>query len=53
LTDPRVDELDVRGLARLSDELQIKLFDTGSEGEIALLLFEGSPKGSVASADFC
>ena len=42
LTDPRADALEVRELARLSDELQVKLFGTGSEGEVALLLFEGS-----------
>ncbi len=50
LTDPRADELDVRELARLSDELQTKLFGTGSDGEIALLLFEGSPEAASAFA---
>jgi hypothetical protein len=43
LTDPRAEDLDVRELARLSDELQAKLFGVGAEGEVALLLFEGSP----------
>jgi len=42
LTDPRADELDVGELARLSDELQTKLFGTGADGEVALLLFEGT-----------
>jgi hypothetical protein len=46
LTDPRSDELDVRELAKLSDELQIKLFGTGPEGEVALLLFEGPPEAA-------
>jgi hypothetical protein len=50
LTDPRSDELDVRELARLSDELQIKLFGTGPEGEVALLLFEGPPEAASAFA---
>lgn len=49
LADPRADELDVRELARLSDELQTKLFGTGSDGELALLLFEGSRE---AAAEF-
>ncbi len=51
LTDPRADELDVRELARLSDELQIKLFGTGSEGEVALLLFEGPPEAASVFAN--
>lgn len=50
LTDPRADELDVRELARLSDELQTKLFGTGADGEIALLLFEGPPESATAFA---
>lgn len=50
LTDPRADELDVRELARLSDELQIKLFGTGSEGEVALLLFEGPVEAATEFA---
>jgi hypothetical protein len=50
LTDPRADTLDVRELARLSDELQIKLFGEGPEGEVALLLFEGSPEAASAFA---
>ncbi len=50
LTDPRADELDAGELARMSDELQIKLFGAGSEGEVALLLFEGSPEAATAFA---
>jgi hypothetical protein len=50
LTDPRADELDARELARMSDELQAKLFGAGSNGEVALLLFEGSPEAATAFA---
>ncbi|HEX5379728.1 MAG TPA: hypothetical protein VFW47_14220 [Phenylobacterium sp.] len=50
LTDPRSEEMDVRELALLSDELQVKLFGLGSEGEVALLLFEGSPEAARAFA---
>jgi hypothetical protein len=50
LTDSRADELDPRELARMSDELQIKLFGAGAEGEVALLLFEGSPEAATAFA---
>lgn len=50
LTDPRADELDVRELARLSDELQVKLFGTGEDGEVALLLFEGPIEAAAAFA---
>src|SRR3989338_11372708 len=41
LTDPRADELDVQELARLGDELQIKLFGEGDKeaGKVGLLLF--------------
>lgn len=46
LMDPRADELDVSELARLSDELQAKLFGEAAIGEVALLLFEG-PEASV------
>ena len=46
LIDPRADELDVSELARLSDELQTKLFGEAAIGEVALLLFEG-PEASV------
>ena len=42
LTDPRADELDVRELGRLSDELQVKLFGAEAVGDVKLLLFEGS-----------
>ena len=50
LTDPHSEEMDVRELARLSDELQLKLFGTGSDGEVALLLFEGPPEAARAFA---
>lgn len=42
LTDPRSDDLEVAELRRLSDELQRHLFGVGDEGEVALLVFEGS-----------
>lgn len=42
LTDPRSDDLEVAELRRLSDELQEHLFGVGDEGEVALLVFEGS-----------
>lgn len=42
LTDPRADELDLDELRKLSDDLQTHLFGAGDEGEVALLVFEGS-----------
>ena len=50
LTDPRSDELDVGELRRLSDELQTHLFGVGDEGEVALLVFEGSHAAVTAFA---
>src|SRR5688572_7419118 len=50
LVDPRADELDVRELRKLSDELQRHLFGTGDEGEVALLVFEGSHAAVTAFA---
>lgn len=50
LTDPRADELDDKELARLSDELQIKLFGEADEGEVGLMLFEGPPEVVTAFA---
>lgn len=44
LTDPRADEMDPAELARLADELQIKLFGEREAGDVALLLFEGPPE---------
>jgi hypothetical protein len=41
LTDPRSDRMDRRGLKALASELQLKLFGSDGEGEVALLLFEG------------
>src|SRR5215469_13831836 len=42
LTDPRSDRMDKRGLKALAGELQLKLFGSEGEGEVSLLLFEGS-----------
>jgi len=50
LTDPRADELDVQELARLGEELQIKLFGEGEDGDVRLLLFEGAPDAVQAFA---
>lgn len=50
LIDPRSDELDVEELRRLSDELQRHLFGVGEEGQVALLVFEGSHAAVTAFA---
>jgi len=50
LTDPGSDEMNVEELARLSDELQIKLFGEAEDGEVGLLLFEGPPEAVTAFA---
>jgi hypothetical protein len=50
LTDPRSDELDLAELRRLSDELQRHLFGTAEEGEVALLVFEGTHAAVTAFA---
>jgi len=51
LTDPRQDELDLAELRRLSDELQRHLFGADEdEGEVALLVFEGSHAAVTAFA---
>lgn len=42
LTDPRAERMDRRGLKALAGELQLKLFGSDGEGEVSLLLFEGS-----------
>ena len=42
LTDPRAERMDTRGLKALAEELQLKLFGSDGEGEVSLLLFEGS-----------
>jgi hypothetical protein len=42
LTDPRAERMDTRGLKALAEELQLKLFGSEGEGEVSLLLFEGS-----------
>jgi hypothetical protein len=48
LTDPRAGRTDVRELARMGDELQSRLFGAGSDGEVTLLMFEGSPEAARA-----
>lgn len=50
LTDPRSDELDLAELRRLSDELQRHLFGTAEDGEVALLVFEGTHAAVTAFA---
>ncbi len=42
LADPRTEELDTFELARLSDELELRLFGTAAADALTLLLFEGS-----------
>lgn len=42
LTDPRADRMDKRALKALAEELQLKLFGAEGEGEVSLLMFEGS-----------
>lgn len=42
LTDPRADEMDIGELARLAEELESKLFGAEADGEVALLLFQGT-----------
>lgn len=50
LTDPRADELDLGELRRLSDDLQTHLFGASSEGEVALLVYEGPQMSVMAFA---
>jgi hypothetical protein len=50
LVDPRVTELQIAELRRLADELQHHLFGSGGEGEVSLLLFEGSTDSVIAFA---
>jgi hypothetical protein len=50
LTDPRAERVDLRELAKMSDDLQVRLFGPGSDGEVALLLFEGAPEAARAFA---
>lgn len=50
LTDPRASEFDPSELARLADELQVKLFGERESGEVALLLFEGPTEVVTAFA---
>lgn len=41
LSDPQVSELDTVELAQMSQELHTRLFGTGEEGDVKLMLFEG------------
>jgi hypothetical protein len=41
LTDPRAAEIDVAGLERLADELQLKLFGTSGLGAVTLVILDG------------
>lgn len=52
LSDPRADKLDTIELARLSNELQERLFGTGAEDAIKLLLFEGSSEAIAIFAGY-
>jgi len=47
LTDPRADELDVQELARLSDELQIKLFGEAEVRTEKILIATGSRPAQI------
>lgn len=51
LTDPRADTLDTVELALLSQELQERLFGTGAEDGVKLVLFEGEPEAIQAFSD--
>jgi hypothetical protein len=42
LTDPRATHMDKRGLKALAAELQLKLFGADGDGEVSLLMFEGT-----------
>ena len=44
LSDPRSDELDTVELAHLATELQERLFGTGAEDAVKLVLFDGGPE---------
>lgn len=48
LTDPRTERLDTAELARLSDELELRLFGTAASDALTLLLFEGSDEAMEA-----
>lgn len=41
LTDPRADRLDTTEIARMSEELELRLFGTAASEALTLLLFEG------------
>lgn len=48
LSDPQTDELDTVELAHLATELQERLFGTGVEDAVKLVLFEGEPEAIQA-----
>jgi hypothetical protein len=48
LRDPQTDQLDTLELAHLSTELQERLFGTGVEDAVKLVLFEGEPEAISA-----
>ncbi|CAN5434897.1 hypothetical protein BH09PSE1_BH09PSE1_21000 [soil metagenome] len=52
LTDPIASELDTVELAHLSQELQARLFGTGIEDAVKLVLFEGTPEAIDAFAGY-
>ena len=48
LSDPQTDQLDTVELAHLATELQTRLFGTGVEDAVKLVLFEGEPEAIQA-----
>jgi hypothetical protein len=52
LSDPAAAELDTVELAHLSQELQARLFGTGIEDAVKLVLFEGDPEAIDAFAGY-
>ncbi|MBS0361336.1 MAG: hypothetical protein JSR98_08140 [Proteobacteria bacterium] len=50
ISDPQADALDPEELRQLSHDLQAHLFGVGDEGEVSLLLFEGSHDSIMAFA---
>ncbi|CAN5148572.1 hypothetical protein BH10PSE1_BH10PSE1_31180 [soil metagenome] len=52
LTDPMAAELDTVELAHLSQELQARLFGTGVEDAVKLVLFQGDPEAIDAFASY-
>jgi hypothetical protein len=52
LEDPRVSQLVAAELCKLAQQLQQHLFGAGGDGEVTLLLFEGSPQAVAAFAAY-